>query len=68
MYGFIYITTNLINGMKYVGQKQYDKYGRWKSYLGSGIYLKRAINKYGEENFTREIIEECETKEQFQSL
>ena len=67
MYGFIYITTNNINGMKYIGQKQYDKNGKWKTYLGSGIYLKRAINKYGENNFTRKIIEECETKEKLDS-
>ena len=30
------------NGMKYIGQKTYDKKGNWKTYLGSGIYLKRA--------------------------
>ena len=46
MYGFIYGTTNNINGMKYIGQKIYDKHGNWKIYLGSGIYLKRAILKY----------------------
>lgn len=63
MYGFIYITTNNINGMKYIGQRKYDKKEKWKSYLGSGIYLNRAIKKYGRENFSREIIEECETKE-----
>ena len=62
MYGFIYITTNHINGKKYIGQKQYDKNNKWKTYLGSGIYLKRAIDKYGAENFSKEIIENCETK------
>lgn len=62
MYGFIYITTNHINGKKYIGQKQYDKNNKWKTYLGSGIYLKRAINKYGVENFSKEIIENCATK------
>lgn len=60
-YGFIYITTNKINGKKYIRQKKY--YGNHETYLGSGIALKNAINKYGRENFTRKIIEECETKE-----
>ena len=63
MYGFIYITTNHVNGRQYIGQKKYDKSGKWKKYLGSGIVLKRAIEKYGESNFAKEIIEECETKE-----
>lgn len=63
MYGFIYITTNHVNGKKYIGQKKYDKNNKWKKYLGSGIILKSAIAKYGEDSFSKEIIEECETKE-----
>ena len=63
MYGFIYITTNHINGKQYIGQKKYDDSETWKTYLGSGIYLQRVINKYGKENFSKEIIEECESKE-----
>ena len=57
-YGFIYITTNMINGKKYIGQKMFDNYGsgRWKTYLGSGSHFKRALSKYGKENFNREII------------
>lgn len=64
MYGFIYITTNHINGKQYIGQRKYDKKEKWKNYLGSGIILTRAIEKYGKENFSKKIIEECETKEQ----
>ena len=56
---YIYKTTNLINNMIYVGQTS----KRNNSYLGSGKYLKRAIKKYGEENFTIEILEECKNKE-----
>lgn len=62
MYGFVYITTNHINGKRYIGKKVYDKAGRWKQYLGSGIHLKRAIDKYGKQNFTKEIIENCSTR------
>lgn len=51
---FIYLTTNLINGKKYIGQH----YGTTTDkYLGSGIQLTRAIKKYGKENFQREILE-----------
>lgn len=56
-YGFIYITTNMINGKKYIGKRKYS-YG-WEKYLGSGVALKKAIVKYGKQNFKREIIEEC---------
>ena len=62
MYGFVYITTNHVNGKQYIGQRKYDKQGKWKEYLGSGIILSRAIEKYGLENFSKEIIEECKTK------
>ena len=51
---FIYITTNNINGCKYIGKH----YGYENdNYLGSGKLLQYAIKKYGKENFSREIIE-----------
>jgi len=53
----IYMTTNLINGKKYVGRCSKDE--RWDSgYLGSGVFLKQAIRKYGRENFERIILAE----------
>jgi hypothetical protein len=54
-YGFIYITTNLVNGKRYIGQKKFDK--NWKNYLGSGHHLMKAIKKYGKNNFIRNIID-----------
>ena len=56
----IYKTTNLINGKSYVGQQSTND----EMYLGSGKILKRAIVKYGVENFKKEIIEECSTREE----
>ena len=63
-YGFIYITHNLVNGKKYIGKKNYDAAGCWKRYLGSGVYLTRAIKKYGRDNFCREVIDTAKTADE----
>ena len=63
-FGFIYVTTNLINGKQYIGKCQYDRSNGWENYLGSGKILRAAINKYGIENFSREIIYEASSKEE----
>lgn len=60
-YGFIYITTNNVNGKKYIGKRVYDSAGRWKDYFGSGLLLTRALNHYGKENFSRQIIDVAES-------
>jgi hypothetical protein len=64
-YGFIYLTTNNINGKMYIGQRKYDKRKEYKTYFGSGKLIKRAINKYGKENFSKIII--CNTKNKNES-
>ena len=61
-YGFIYVTTNNINGKQYIGKKIFDS--QWRTYLGSGIGIKNAIKKYGKENFSRKIIDLAESKEE----
>ena len=57
---FIYLTTNLVNGKRYIGQHlgYVDD-----SYLGSGIQLTKAIEKYGKENFHRSILCFCKDAE-----
>jgi len=62
MYGFVYLTTNKVNGKKYIGM---CKNTHEKKYLGSGKLLKEAIKKYGKENFERIILQVCGT---FQEL
>ena len=61
MYGYIYKTTNLINGKIYIGQHCSNKFDT--SYYGSGKKILRALKKYGLNNFNCEIIEWCETRE-----
>lgn len=54
-FGFIYITKYKIEGNKYIGKRKFSN--GWKSYLSSGLHIKRAINLYGKENFERSIID-----------
>lgn len=65
-YGFIYITTNMINGKKYIGQKMFRE--DWQYYLGSGKLLKQAIKKYGSKNFNKEILAIVYSKEELDKL
>lgn len=65
-YGFIYITTNMINGKRYIGQRKFSR--KWQSYLGSGVIVKQAFNKYGRENFRRDIVAIGYTSEQLNDL
>lgn len=57
----IYEIKNKINGKVYIGQHSSNKLG---SYWGSGKLIKRAIEKYGIENFERIILENCSNKNQ----
>lgn len=60
MYGYIYLTTNLVNNSRYVGRKKSDRFPfinkNGEVYLGSGMTLNKAINKYGKENFKVELL------------
>lgn len=59
-YHFTYITTNIINNKKYVGDHSTNDVD--DGYLGSGLYLKKAIKKYSKENFKKEIVSFHKTK------
>ena len=61
MYGYIYLTTNLINGKMYVGKHKSSYFD--ESYKGSGKILWNAIRKYGWENFKVELLKECDNEE-----
>ena len=58
----IYRITNLINGKTYIGQHRYTKLN--DNYKGSGQLLWKAYEKYGFENFAKEVLEEVEPEGQ----
>lgn len=78
--GFVYLITNLQNGRKYIGKKNFyfsktrtvkGKKKRskvesdWKTYFGSNKELLEDVEKLGQESFKREIIKLCKSKGEF---
>jgi group I intron endonuclease len=66
MTAIIYQITNTVNHKTYIGLTTKSLDQRWRAHLNSAIskssqYIHRAICKYGNENFTREILEETDS-------
>ncbi len=53
---YIYKITNLLTNKSYVGQRMFNKNPLIDKYMGSGIYIKRHIKKYGLNNVKKEIL------------
>ena len=69
MIGFIYLTTNLVTGKKYIGKRQTT----WAKaavdrYFGSSKALKEDIKILGIDNFKRDILCEAATREELCDL
>jgi group I intron endonuclease len=65
----IYVVTNNVNGKKYVGQTSRGALQRWAQHKsaakrGYDTYFCRAINKHLPENFSVEVIETTETRQE----
>ena len=54
--------TNTINGHYFIGAHATNE--PRDDYFGSGIRLKKAIQKFGKVNFTKEIIETCDSMQE----
>lgn len=54
--GYLYVTTNDVNDIVYVGQSGKLDNQSVRSYLGSGDYLRQAIAEIGEDRFTKQIV------------
>lgn len=61
-YGYVYITTNIVNGKQYLGVKESSVFV--SAYKGSGKILWKAINKYGWDSFKTEVYSWHKTKEE----
>jgi len=67
---YIYKITNTVNGKVYIG-KSVDPKARWSKHISNAkrkpkdqfFYLQASINKYGEDSFSLDIIDECESAE-----
>jgi hypothetical protein len=78
--GFVYLITNLTNGRKYIGKKNFyftksrvvkGKRKRskvesdWRDYYGSNKELQADVEQLGKDVFKREIIKLCNSKGEF---
>jgi len=64
MYYYLYKITNINNGKYYIGARTSKLEPVFDvDYLGSGKGIKKAISKYGKENFIKQILVICPSKE-----
>lgn len=57
---YIYLTTNNVNGKKYIGMTNGNK----EDYMGSGRLIEKAFKKYGKQNFSKQILVECSSEDE----
>lgn len=58
-FNYVYVTINILNGRGYVGSHGTNNEN--DSYIGSGGYFKKAIKKYGKENFIQIKLKEYDS-------
>jgi len=63
-YNYVYITTNLINGHQYIGDRSCNCVPGKDNYLGSGDLYKTKEREYGKKNFRKEILEIFSSREE----
>lgn len=70
---YIYVITNTINNKQYVGKTNFNVEKRFKEHLQDSFKnrsenrpLYKAIQKYGKESFSIEILEECSVEESYE--
>ena len=66
MIGYIYMTTNIINDLIYIGKHKSNKFD--KSYHGSGKIIKELTKKYGKDIFITTMLCEANTYQELNEL
>lgn len=66
MYGYVYKTTNLIDGKIYIGRHKSSKFDKW--YYGSGHKILAAIEQLGRDNFSVDILCWCDSDSELNEM
>lgn len=61
---YVYLITNKVNGMKYIGKRSCLCPIEQDRYMGSGTLISKALKKYGRDNFSKEILFVGKTEEE----
>jgi hypothetical protein len=56
-WGYIYLLVNEVNNSKYIGMHHQKPFENWRHYMGSGTLLRREQERFGLDNFRKELIE-----------
>lgn len=64
MYGYIYMTINVLNGKRYIGQKISDKFLTKYKYAGSGMIIRQHIKNNGVDHLAVELLDTANSKEE----
>ena len=64
MYYYVYQITNLLNNKIYVGKHKSEKHPYENGYYGSGKQITAAIAKYRIDNFKKEVLHYCSSKDE----
>lgn len=64
-YGYVYLTTNLVTGKMYIGQRRglFDE-----TYFGSGLLIRRSLAKHGKQKFVASVLAFGNSKQELDTL
>jgi group I intron endonuclease len=63
-YHYVYLTTNNLTNQQYIGDRTTYIEPEKDNYFGSGVEIKNALKQQGRKNFTKIILEQCNTRKE----